>query len=91
MRLERHSFETTADDAVIEGLEPVGEPEKTDIYTTPEQLAEGLLTLSLMPRSRWQTLLNLETIRVSRTTVFLGPDANVATATEQAKGATEGA
>jgi U3 small nucleolar RNA-associated protein 21 len=47
----------------IEGIEPVGAPEYSDIYTTPEQLTEGLLTLSLMPRSRWQTLLNLETIR----------------------------
>lgn len=91
MRLERHLFGTTADDAVIEGLEPIGEPEKTDIYTTPEQLAEGLLTLSLMPRSRWQILLNLETIRVSRTSISQGPGADAATATEQAKGATEGA
>ncbi|GAA5961254.1 hypothetical protein JCM21900_005583 [Sporobolomyces salmonicolor] len=32
-------------------------------YTTPDQLASELLTLSLMPRSRWQTLLNLETIK----------------------------
>lgn len=32
-------------------------------YTTPDQLSEELLTLSLMPRSRWQTLLNLETIK----------------------------
>lgn len=50
---------------VIEGLEDVGAPEYKDIYTTPEQLTEDLLTLSLLPRSRWQTLLNLETIRVS--------------------------
>jgi len=32
-------------------------------YTTPDQLSEGLLTLSLMPRSKWATLLNLETIK----------------------------
>ncbi|KAK4047049.1 rRNA-processing protein utp21 [Microbotryomycetes sp. JL221] len=32
-------------------------------YTTPDQLSDDLLTLSLMPRSRWQTLLNLETIK----------------------------
>ena len=43
----------------------IGAPEPTDIYTTPAQLTDGLLTLSLMPRSRWQTLLNLETIKVS--------------------------
>lgn len=51
------------DDETLEGLEPVGAPEYTDIYTTPDQLADGLLTLSLLPRSRWQTLLNLETIK----------------------------
>lgn len=39
-------------------------------YTTPDQLSEDLLTLSLMPRSRWQTLLNLETIKVSWYIVF---------------------
>jgi hypothetical protein len=49
----------------LAGFTPVGAPEYTDIYTTPDQLTEGLLTLSLMPRSRWQTLLNLETIKVS--------------------------
>ncbi|GAA5893733.1 rRNA-processing protein UTP21 [Sporobolomyces salmoneus] len=32
-------------------------------YTTPDQLAQELVTLSLMPRSKWQTLLNLETIK----------------------------
>ncbi|GAA6011897.1 hypothetical protein JCM11491_000095 [Sporobolomyces phaffii] len=32
-------------------------------YTTPDQLADDLLTLSLMPRSKWQTLLNLDTIK----------------------------
>jgi U3 small nucleolar RNA-associated protein 21 len=45
-------------------IQPVGAPEYTEVYTTPEQLDEGLLTLSLMPRARWQTLLNLETIRL---------------------------
>ncbi|SCZ96552.1 BZ3500_MvSof-1268-A1-R1_Chr8-2g10291 [Microbotryum saponariae] len=32
-------------------------------FTTPDQLSGELLTLSLMPRSRWQTLLNLDTIK----------------------------
>ncbi|EIW66765.1 hypothetical protein TREMEDRAFT_45592 [Tremella mesenterica DSM 1558] len=41
----------------------VGLPEFVDSYETPEQLEDGLVTLSLMPRSRWQTLLNLDTIR----------------------------
>jgi len=51
------------DDAGLVGITPVGQAEHHDIYTTPEQLTEGLLTLSLIPRSRWQTLLNLETIK----------------------------
>lgn len=50
------------DDSTLEGLD-AGAPEYTDIYTTPDQLSESLLTLSLLPRSRWQTLLNLETIK----------------------------
>ncbi|GAA5820800.1 hypothetical protein JCM11251_003166 [Rhodosporidiobolus azoricus] len=37
-------------------------------YTTPDQLAGELLTLSLMPRSRWQTLLNLDTIKARNKT-----------------------
>ncbi|EJU00815.1 Utp21-domain-containing protein [Dacryopinax primogenitus] len=35
----------------------------SDIYATPQQLADGLVTLTLLPHSRWQTLLNLETIQ----------------------------
>lgn len=50
--------------AAIEGIENVGAPEFTDIYTTPDQIDESLVTLSLIPRSRWQMLLNLETIKV---------------------------
>ncbi|ORX40070.1 putative WD-repeat protein [Kockovaella imperatae] len=57
------SVQVVDDLSRLEGFEPIGAPEPTDIYTSPEQLTEGLLTLSLMPRSRWQTLLNLDTIR----------------------------
>jgi hypothetical protein len=49
----------------LKGIEPVGEAQQRDIYTTPDQLSEELLTLTLLPRSKWQTLLNLETIKVS--------------------------
>ncbi|KZT61545.1 Utp21-domain-containing protein [Calocera cornea HHB12733] len=35
----------------------------SDIYATPQQLADGLVTLTLLPRSRWQTLLNLDIIQ----------------------------
>ncbi|ODO10103.1 hypothetical protein I350_02331 [Cryptococcus amylolentus CBS 6273] len=51
------------EDAAIEGIDPIGAPEYTDIYTTPDQLDSQLVTLSLIPRSRWQMLLNLETIK----------------------------
>ncbi|WVW84648.1 hypothetical protein I302_106682 [Kwoniella bestiolae CBS 10118] len=57
------SVQGLEEDAAIEGVEAIGAPEFTDIYTTPDQLAEGLITMSLLPRSRWQTLLNLETIK----------------------------
>ncbi|KAI5478393.1 WD repeat protein, U3 small nucleolar RNA-associated protein 21 [Pseudohyphozyma bogoriensis] len=51
---------------VDEGLSELTAPvrwEDVQPYTTPDQLSDELLTLSLMPRSRWQTLLNLETIK----------------------------
>lgn len=38
-------------------------PEIHAIGSTVDQLSSSLLTLSLLPRSRWQTLLNLDTIR----------------------------
>jgi len=37
--------------------------EQTDLQHDIDQLDASLLTLSLVPRSRWQTLLNLESIR----------------------------
>jgi hypothetical protein len=48
----------------LEGLSAPQRWENIQPYTTPAQLSTELLTLSLMPRSRWQTLLNLETIKV---------------------------
>lgn len=57
------SIQGIDDDDTLQGVEDVGAP-IGEIYTTPDQLSEELLTLSLMPRSRWQTLLNLETIKV---------------------------
>lgn len=35
-----------------------------DVFSTPPQLDGDLITLTLLPRSRWQTLLNLEVIQV---------------------------
>lgn len=34
-----------------------------DVFLTPPQLEGDLVTLTLLPRSRWQTLLNLEVIQ----------------------------
>lgn len=48
----------------LSGLEAPQRWDDIRPYTTPDQLSDELLTLSLMPRSRWQTLLNLETIKV---------------------------
>jgi len=36
-----------------------------DVFASPDQLAGDLATLTLLPRSRWQTLLKLEVIQVS--------------------------
>ncbi|KAL7415398.1 WD-repeat protein [Mrakia frigida] len=57
------SVQGMEEDEALKGIELVGEAEYRDIYTTPDQLSEELLTLSLLPRSKWQTLLNLETIK----------------------------
>ena len=38
--------------------------ESVDVFSTPPQLDGDLITLTLLPRSRWQTLLNLEVIQV---------------------------
>lgn len=52
-----------------EALLQVGEPELQRIYTSPPQLVDtsreegGLVTLSTMPRARWMTLINLDTIK----------------------------
>ena len=52
------------DDSALGDLQEIGAPEFADTYHTPDQLDESLMTLSLMPRTKWQMLLNLETIRL---------------------------
>jgi len=37
-----------------------------DVFASPDQLAGELATLTLLPRSRWQTLLKLEVIQVGK-------------------------
>jgi Utp21 specific WD40 associated putative domain len=60
-------YRSTFKTKVLEGLSSLTMESAgvVDVYTTPEQLGEELVTLTLLPRSRWQTLLNLETIHVS--------------------------
>lgn len=40
------------------------EDKPVDVFSTPPQLDGDLVTLTLLPRSRWQTLLKLEVIQV---------------------------
>lgn len=54
-----------------ESMLEVGEPELQRVYTSPPQLTVsskgeegGLVTLSTMPRARWMTLINLDTIKL---------------------------
>jgi len=38
--------------------------DSNDVYESPEQIDENLITLSLLPASRWKNLLNLDTIKM---------------------------
>ncbi|GAA5967551.1 hypothetical protein JCM11641_005691 [Rhodosporidiobolus odoratus] len=57
-----------ASDDTLSALTAPTRWEDVQPYTTPDQLAGELVTLSLMPRSRWQTLLNLDTIKARNKT-----------------------
>ena len=74
----------------IEAFAALTVSDPTDVYATPTQLDEELMTLTFLPRSRWQTLLNIEVIQVrivwsSQRTHTHHCDV----ATKQAKGATK--
>lgn len=78
-------------DQELDGLETL-EPCESSIhetnwdYESPEQLAKDLITLSLLPNSRWANLLILDTIKVfqdiissetmRRYTAFIGININ---------------
>ena len=56
-----------------------------------EQLSQEMVTLSVVPKSKWQTLLHLDVIKVS-TTLFLAlGDANDILGTQQGQGSAKGA
>jgi U3 small nucleolar RNA-associated protein 21 len=48
----------------LDALQALVVEEPTDVFITPDQLADDLVTLTLLPRARWQTLLNLDVIQV---------------------------
>lgn len=41
-------------------------------FSTVEQLADDMITMSLEPRAKWHNLLNLDTIKVRKTMLFQG-------------------
>ncbi|KAF8921083.1 Utp21 specific WD40 associated putative domain-containing protein [Mucidula mucida] len=58
------SMQGTVEDEALDDLSPLTAPkEAQDLFITPPQLDGELITLTLLPRSRWQTLLNLEVIQ----------------------------
>ncbi|KAF9246284.1 Utp21 specific WD40 associated putative domain-containing protein [Melanogaster broomeanus] len=58
------SMQEDVDDAALEALTSLTiEDKPVDVFSTPPQLDGDLVTLTLLPRSRWQTLLNLEVIQ----------------------------
>ncbi|TEB25911.1 Utp21-domain-containing protein [Coprinellus micaceus] len=58
------SVQGTEEEEVLEALEALKVDEKdVNVFSTPPQLDGDLITLTLLPRSRWQTLLNLEVIQ----------------------------
>jgi hypothetical protein len=65
--------------------------EVNDVFTTPDQLDEELVTLTLLPRSRWQTLLSLDVIQVTGMKIYPWLDLTVGTAAKQAKRGSEDA
>ncbi|KAF7964547.1 hypothetical protein HWV62_5804 [Athelia sp. TMB] len=58
------SMQGDAEDEALEALAALTvEDTPPDVFSTPAQLDGELVTLTLLPRSRWQTLLNLEVIQ----------------------------
>ncbi|TFK63228.1 Utp21-domain-containing protein [Pluteus cervinus] len=58
------SMQGSEEDETLEGLSALsvqGKP--ADVFSTPPQLEGDLITLTLLPRSRWLTLLNLDVIQ----------------------------
>ncbi|KAG9318708.1 hypothetical protein JVU11DRAFT_804 [Chiua virens] len=58
------SMQADIEDDALEALTGLQIEDKVvDVFSTPPQLDGDLVTLTLLPRSRWQTLLNLDVIQ----------------------------
>ncbi|RPD66386.1 Utp21-domain-containing protein [Lentinus tigrinus ALCF2SS1-7] len=58
------SMQGVAEDEALDALSALTVQDKpADVFSTPPQLDGELVTFTLLPRSRWQTLLNLEVIQ----------------------------
>ncbi|KAK7693776.1 hypothetical protein QCA50_003348 [Cerrena zonata] len=58
------SVQGEAEDEALDALEALTvQDTPQDVFASPAQLDEELVTLTLLPRARWQTLLNLEVIQ----------------------------
>ncbi|EAU88858.2 WD-repeat-containing protein [Coprinopsis cinerea okayama7 len=58
------SVQGTSEEEALNALAELTVQDKdVDVFSTPDQLDGELITLTLLPRSRWQTLLNLEVIQ----------------------------
>ncbi|KAK2466709.1 hypothetical protein APHAL10511_000967 [Amanita phalloides] len=58
------TMQSITDEDIVAGLSALTtQSALVDVFSTPPQLDGELVTLTLLPRSRWQTLLNLEVIQ----------------------------
>lgn len=61
---ELPSLQGYSDEGALDELVPLARPPTTvDVFSAPPQLQGDLVTLTLLPRSRWQTLINLDVIQ----------------------------
>lgn len=54
----------------VEAITALTASDPQDVYATPAQLDSELMTLTFLPRSKWQTLLNIEVIQVGQLSLY---------------------
>ncbi|KAF9063827.1 Utp21-domain-containing protein [Rhodocollybia butyracea] len=58
------SMQGVAEDEALDSLSPLEtQAVQADVFSTPPKLDGDLITLTLLPRTKWQTLLNFEVIQ----------------------------